>query len=150
MSLHKNCKSTQSYARFIKMFKHQLYFTRNMMYTGAQYRCLSHLGSAPPPGCPGGWDGCALILVRLKPRLLCSRLRYMATETWGSHTPTYCNHKTTAWTFHERLPCQSELGLCRYIDKPIYTGFLQYDTVQLSVSRRIATKGSNSNLNFEK
>jgi len=39
----------------------------------------------------------------------------------------------------------SWVGLCRYIDKPICTGFLQYDTVRLSVSRRIDTKGSNSN-----
>jgi len=40
------------------------------------------------------------------------------------------------------------VGLCQYIDKPIYmcTGFLQYDMVRLSVSRRIDTKGSNSNL----
>jgi len=33
-------------------------------------------------------------------------------------------------------------------DKPIYTGFLQYGTVWLSDSRRIDTKGSNSNLKF--
>jgi len=37
------------------------------------------------------------------------------------------------------------IGLCRYNHKPICTVFLQYDTVRLSVSRRIDTKGSNSN-----
>ena len=47
--------------------------------------------------------------------------------------------------FSELEGLTHSLGLCRYIDKPICTGFLQYDTVRLSVSRRIDTKGSNSN-----